>query len=240
MQRIAIIIYLAAIVSANLLILEFGPSVSIINAFLLIGLDLSLRDYLHEVWKENLKRNMALLICAGSGLTILLNLEALQIALASASLWDFCPAGLLGLPQIKRSPVPRPFQLLQPAGIIDRLNPVPRAGIRRIPRLDHCRTVCSKVCGWIHLESGNQQAPHSRMIHYHGTRIAASDDQVTRILKSRHACVSYADLSQLSIVQEVCQSWMLDNGAYSFWNSGKTTDWEDYYKFVSDLGPSDH
>jgi len=50
------------------------------------------------------------------------------------------------------------------------------------------------------------------MIHYHGTRIAASDDQVTRILKSRHACVSYADLSQLSIVQEVCQSWMLDNG----------------------------
>ena len=73
------------------------------------------------------------------------------------------------------------------------------------------------------------------MIHYHGTRIAASDDQVTRILKSRHACVSFADLSQLSIVQEVCQSWMLDNGAYSFWNSGKTTDWEDYYQFVRDL-----
>ena len=73
------------------------------------------------------------------------------------------------------------------------------------------------------------------MIHYHGTRIAASDDQVTRILKSRHACVSYADLSQLSIVQEVCQSWMLDNGAFSFWNSGRTTDWEDYYEFVRDL-----
>lgn len=84
MQRIAIIIYLAAIVSANLLILEFGPSVSILNAFLLIGLDLSLRDYLHEVWKENLKRNMGLLICAGSGLTVLLNLDALQIAVASA------------------------------------------------------------------------------------------------------------------------------------------------------------
>ena len=85
MQKLAIIIYLAAIVSANLLILEFGPSVSIINAFLLIGLDLSLRDYLHDCWQENLKRNMGLLICAGSGLTVLLNLEALQIALASAA-----------------------------------------------------------------------------------------------------------------------------------------------------------
>ncbi len=81
----AVILYLAAIVSANLLILEFGPSVSILNAFFLIGLDLSLRDYLHECWKENLKRNMALLICVGSGLTILLNLNALQIAMASAA-----------------------------------------------------------------------------------------------------------------------------------------------------------
>lgn len=85
MQKLAIIIYLAAIVSANLLILEFGPSVSIINAFLLIGLDLSLRDYLHDCWQENLKPNMGFLICAGSGLTILLNLDAMQIALASAA-----------------------------------------------------------------------------------------------------------------------------------------------------------
>jgi len=82
---LAITIYLTAIVSANLLILEFGPSVSIINGFLLIGLDLSLRDYLHETWEKNLRRNMGFLICAGSGLTILLNLEALQIALASAA-----------------------------------------------------------------------------------------------------------------------------------------------------------
>lgn len=85
MQKLAIIIYLVAIVSANLLILEFGPSVSIINAFLLIGLDLSLRDYLHDCWQENLKRNMGLLICAGSGATVLLNLDAMQIALASAA-----------------------------------------------------------------------------------------------------------------------------------------------------------
>ena len=80
----SVILYLAAIVSANLLILEFGPAASIYNAFFLIGLDLSLRDFLHEQWQQNLKRNMGLLICSGSLLTILLNLDALQIAVASA------------------------------------------------------------------------------------------------------------------------------------------------------------
>ena len=48
---IYVIIYLVAIVSANLLIIWFGPAVSILNAFFLIGLDLSLRDRLHDLWK---------------------------------------------------------------------------------------------------------------------------------------------------------------------------------------------
>jgi hypothetical protein len=77
------------------------------------------------------------------------------------------------------------------------------------------------------------------MIHYHGTRIACSDDQAARILKGRHAFVSYADTSQLSIVEEVCQSYALDNGAYSFFNSGKPVDWDGYYRFLDDVyGPS--
>ena len=84
MINVSVVVYLAAIVSANLSILYFGPAASIFNAFFLIGLDLSLRDYLHEKWKENLKRNMGLLIVSGSALTVLLNLEALQIAIASA------------------------------------------------------------------------------------------------------------------------------------------------------------
>jgi hypothetical protein len=77
------------------------------------------------------------------------------------------------------------------------------------------------------------------MIHYHGTRIAVSDDQVARILKSKHAFVSYADTSQLSIVKEVCQSWALDNGAFSFWKSGKQINFDDYFKFIEEVsGPS--
>lgn len=73
------------------------------------------------------------------------------------------------------------------------------------------------------------------MIHYHGTRIACSDDQCARILKGRHAFVSFADPSQLSIVQEVCQTWALDNGAYSFFNSGKKVDWDDFYLFLEEV-----
>ena len=81
-----IIIYLSAIVSANLLIIWFGPAVSILNAFFLIGLDLSLRDRLHDLWKgEGLWWKMLALICGGSAITVLLNYEALPIALASAT-----------------------------------------------------------------------------------------------------------------------------------------------------------
>ena len=44
---IAIIAYAAAMVLANLSVAVLGPWVSPINAFLLIGLDLALRDLLH-------------------------------------------------------------------------------------------------------------------------------------------------------------------------------------------------
>lgn len=57
-----ITLYLFAIVAANLLVAEFGPSVTILNAFLFIGLDITVRDHLHERWERlHLWRNMALL-----------------------------------------------------------------------------------------------------------------------------------------------------------------------------------
>ena len=45
------VVYIAALVTANILVAVFGPKVSVINAFLLIGLDLSLRDKLHDLWR---------------------------------------------------------------------------------------------------------------------------------------------------------------------------------------------
>lgn len=41
---------------------------------------------------------------------------------------------------------------------------------------------------------------------------------------------------QLGLVLEVCQSFALDNGAFSAWKSGKPVeDWSEYYAWVDDL-----
>jgi uncharacterized PurR-regulated membrane protein YhhQ (DUF165 family) len=81
MLTFAILIYAAAMTLANLSIAHFGPWVSPINAFVLIGLDLALRDWLHmrlKLWQMG-----ALIACSGV-LTYVLNPAAGQIAVASA------------------------------------------------------------------------------------------------------------------------------------------------------------
>lgn len=62
-----ILIYLGAIVAANLTINHFGPSATVYVAFILIGLDMSMRDSLHAKWQgKNLWTKMLLLILTGS------------------------------------------------------------------------------------------------------------------------------------------------------------------------------
>ena len=81
MLTFAILIYAAAMTLANLSIAHFGPWVSPLNAFVLIGLDLALRDLLHvrlRVWQ------MLALIGAAGALTYALNPAAGQIAAASS------------------------------------------------------------------------------------------------------------------------------------------------------------
>ncbi|MDH5204675.1 MAG: VUT family protein [Hylemonella sp.] len=78
---LALLVYAAAMVTANLVVAAFGPVVTPINAFVLIGLDLSLRDWLHV----RLKRWQMLALIAVTGvLTWLLNPAAGLIAVASA------------------------------------------------------------------------------------------------------------------------------------------------------------
>ena len=79
---IAIAAYAAAMILANLSVAAFGPWVSPINAFVLIGLDLALRDWLHvrlRVWQ------MGVLIAGTGALTYLLNPAAGMIAIASSA-----------------------------------------------------------------------------------------------------------------------------------------------------------
>ena len=81
MLTIAVLIYAAAMTLANLSVATWGPWVSPINAFVLIGLDLALRDWLHvrlRAWQ------MALLILATGALTYALNPAAGMIAVASS------------------------------------------------------------------------------------------------------------------------------------------------------------
>lgn len=66
--------YLAAIVAANLSLAHWGPVAAIYNGFLFVGLDLTTRDRLHDLWRGRLVRNMAALIAAGSGMSYLLGL----------------------------------------------------------------------------------------------------------------------------------------------------------------------
>lgn len=75
--------YLGAIVGANWSVATFGQPMFIANSFFLIGIDLTARDVLHERWGEHLKRNMLILILAGSAMSALLSASVAQIALAS-------------------------------------------------------------------------------------------------------------------------------------------------------------
>ncbi len=81
MLIIAITIYAAAMIAANLTVAHFGPWVSPINAFVLIGLDLTLRDVLHARLRSS---QMLGLIAATGVLTYALNPAAGAIAVASA------------------------------------------------------------------------------------------------------------------------------------------------------------
>lgn len=73
------------------------------------------------------------------------------------------------------------------------------------------------------------------MIHYHGTPI--SSDKVARlVLEGGHALVSFASQQQMHLVTEMCQSFILDNGAFSAWRQGKPiVDWQPYYNWVFEM-----
>ena len=77
----SLIAYALAMTLANLSAAKFGPAVTPINAFVLIGLDLALRDWLHirlRHWQ------MFFLISATGGLTYFFSQSAGSIAIASA------------------------------------------------------------------------------------------------------------------------------------------------------------
>ena len=79
-----VLVFLGAIVSANLVLYFLGPIPwAMVNGFIFIGLDFVVRDKLHEIWETHLWKRMLGLIFTGSAISVLFNVGALQIAIAS-------------------------------------------------------------------------------------------------------------------------------------------------------------
>lgn len=71
------------------------------------------------------------------------------------------------------------------------------------------------------------------MIHYHGGPITP-DTCAIKAWAGRHAFISFAHAGQIGLAAEICQSFALDNGAFTKWKQagGAPIDWSAYYPFV--------
>lgn len=74
------------------------------------------------------------------------------------------------------------------------------------------------------------------MIHYHGGPITP-ETCAYRVWNGRHAFVSFAHPGQIELAASICQSFALDNGAFSLWKAGTQTDWPAYYDWCGEWLP---
>ena len=71
------------------------------------------------------------------------------------------------------------------------------------------------------------------MIHYHGGPLGKSQ-QSHEFFAGRHSLISYAHRAELETMAEVSHSFVLDNGAFSVWKSGKSLDVKGYTDWVDE------
>jgi hypothetical protein len=71
------------------------------------------------------------------------------------------------------------------------------------------------------------------MIHYHGLPITPETAAATA-LTAGHGFVSFSDPRNLALAAEVCQSFAIDNGAFTAWKQGKPVqDWGAFYAWAA-------
>lgn len=73
------------------------------------------------------------------------------------------------------------------------------------------------------------------MIHYHGLPITPATVAL-RAIGNRHAFVSFRHPEQLTLALDACQSFAVDNGAFSAWMAKEPVkDWSPFYEWVAEL-----
>lgn len=72
------------------------------------------------------------------------------------------------------------------------------------------------------------------MIHCHGTPCGATREDVARFLSGRHALIPFVRPEDIGTAAELCQSFCIDNGAYSAWKQGTAVNWDEYARFVNE------
>ena len=70
------------------------------------------------------------------------------------------------------------------------------------------------------------------MIHYHGTPMTP-DAEMVKAFSGKHAMVSFENPEQVEIAGEICQSIVLDNGAFSAWRQKKKYEFSGYVEWAS-------
>ncbi len=70
------------------------------------------------------------------------------------------------------------------------------------------------------------------MLHYHGTPCGGPRQDVARFLSGRHALIPFPRPEDVGAAAEVCQSFVIDNGAFTIWKQGGTLDVKAYAAFV--------
>lgn len=74
------------------------------------------------------------------------------------------------------------------------------------------------------------------MIKYHGTPVGGSKYDCIKFLNGRHALISFAHPTQSAEVLEFCESFCIDNGAFTIWKTtGGDIDVLKYKSFVNTL-----
>lgn len=74
------------------------------------------------------------------------------------------------------------------------------------------------------------------MIHYHGTPIGGRRQDVAQFLTKRHALIPFGRQDDVGPVLEYCQTFVLDNGAFSHWKKGKgAIDFHAYHAWAQSL-----